>query len=99
MISGAFQPPVSRLTVAMVDRHCGAITYQANNDSAVARLHWLAIIGVSNCAAASSVADNAYTVSSALTATSRAARPGTSAMEICQLKPIGSKTTANQRPT
>ena len=29
---------------------------------------------------------------SAPTATSRAARPGTSAIEICQLKPIGAKT-------
>ena len=41
------------------------------------------------------VADNAYTVPSALTATSRAAMPGTSATLICQLKPIGSKTTAS----
>ena len=37
MITGIFQPPVSRLTAAMVDKHCGANTNQANNESAVAR--------------------------------------------------------------
>ena len=33
---GIFQPPVSRLTAAIVDKHCGANTNQANNESAVA---------------------------------------------------------------
>ena len=50
------------------------------------------MIGVSACAAASSsAADSAYTVASDDTATSRAAMPGISAMQICQLKPIGAK--------
>ena len=44
------------------------------------------------------VADSAYTVPRAPTATSRAARPGTSAIDICQLKPMGANTTASQAP-
>jgi len=40
----------------------------------------------------------AYTVPSALTATSRAASPGTSAIEICQLKPMGANRNSSPRP-
>src|SRR5882724_4634094 len=47
-----------------------------------------AITGLS-APATSFAPDMAYTVPSALTATSRAASPGTSAIEICQLKPMG----------
>src|ERR1700737_4578764 len=47
---------------------------------------------------ASPGADSAYTVPSAPTATSRAASPGTRAIDICQLKPIGANSTASQAP-
>ena len=51
------------------------------------------MIGVSAWIVASSLAaDSAYTVASDDTATSRAAMPGISAMQICQLKPIGANT-------
>ena len=33
-MTGIFQPPVSRLTAAIVDKHCGANTNQANRDNA-----------------------------------------------------------------
>src|SRR3954466_5157228 len=89
MISGYRHEFVSRFTTASVDRHCGAKTYQASNEQAVARLQVLAITGWSWPATSSPAADIAYTVPSAPTATSRAARPGTSAIEICQLKPSG----------
>ena len=53
-----------------------------------------------SCSATSSpAADIAYTVPSAPTATSRAARPGTSAIEICQLKPIGANTCCSAWPS
>src|SRR5690606_20319299 len=84
-----FQELVSRLITASVDRHCGANTYQASSDSAVASDHWLAMIGPGAVAMLSPLPDSAYTVPSADTATSRAAMPGISAMQICQLKPIG----------
>ncbi len=44
------------------------------------------------------MADSAYTVPSAPTATSRAAMPGTSAIEICQLKPMGAKMCCSAPP-
>ena len=47
MISGYRQELVSRLTTTSVDRHCGANTYHASSDSAVARLQVCAIIGTS----------------------------------------------------
>ena len=69
--------------------------YQASNDSAVASGQPSLMIGDNAAAAASSsVADSAYTVASEETATSRAARPGISAMHICQLKPRGAKNAA-----
>src|SRR5688500_10270569 len=99
MISGYRQELVSRLTTASVDRHCGAKMYQASRLQPVARVQVLAIRG-SSCADRSSPdADMAYTVPSAPTATSRAARPGTSAMEICQLKPMGANTFSSIAPS
>ena len=80
--------------------HCGANTYHTSSDSAVANDQLPAISGSSAPATASSPsAESAYTVPSALTATSRAAMPGTSAMLICQLKPIGAKTCSSARPS
>jgi hypothetical protein len=49
-------------------------------------------------AVSSPVADSAYTVPSAPTATSRAAMPGTSAMAICQLKPSGANSGSSAWP-
>src|SRR6185369_17710819 len=89
MINGYFHEFVSRLTTAIVERHCGANTYHTSSEHAVARLQLLAITGCSWPATSSPAADIAYTVPSAATATSRAASPGTSAIEICQLKPMG----------
>src|SRR5580692_1369132 len=98
MMMGYRQEFVSRLTVARVDRHCGANTYHASSDRAVGKLHDWAISGVSAPLTSLPVADRAYTVPKAPTATSRAARPGTSAIDICQLKPMGANTTASQAP-
>src|ERR1700690_3616497 len=95
---GYRQEFVSRLTVASVDRHCGANTYHASSDSAVGRLQECAISGVRALLTSLPVADSAYTVPSAPTATSRAASPGTSAIDICQLKPIGLNSTASHAP-
>jgi hypothetical protein len=53
------QPPVSRFTVAKVDRHCGANTYQASSDSAVGSDQLLAIRGDSACAVSAAVAESA----------------------------------------
>ncbi|MNN13637.1 hypothetical protein D3C81_1266750 [compost metagenome] len=78
--------------------HCGANTNHASSASAVASDHCAAIIGASCAAMASSLPDSAYTVASAPTATSRAARPGTSAMQICQLKPTGANTFCSAWP-
>src|SRR6202023_1032639 len=91
------QELVSRLTTASVDRHCGANTYQASSDRPVATLQPCAMTGLS-APATSLVPDMAYTVPSALTATSRAASPGTSAIEICQLKPMGANRNSSPRP-
>ena len=75
----------------------GANTYQTSNEMAVAGDQPAATAGSSAAAAWSALApaapDMAYTVLNELTATSRAARPGTSAMEICQLKPMGANST------
>src|SRR5260370_35974706 len=95
---GERQELVSRLTVARVDRHWGANTYHASRESAVGKLHEWAIKGVSAPLNSCPVADRAYTVPSAPTATSRAASPGTSAIDICQLKPMGANSTASQAP-
>ena len=95
---GIFQPPVSRFTVAMVDKHWGANTNHANNDSAVAKLHCCAMMGIKALALSLADADKAYTVAKELTATSLAAMPGTKAKLICQLKPIGSSIKAKPRP-
>jgi hypothetical protein len=85
--------------MASVEMHWGANTNQTSSDSAVASDQLLAISGPSCWAMASSpTADSAYTVPSAPTATSRAAMPGTSAMAICQLKPMGASTTSSQPP-
>src|ERR1700710_1300983 len=54
--------------------------------------------GDSASATSPPAADIEYTVPSAPTATSRAARPGTSAIEICQLKPIGANTCSSACP-
>src|ERR1700712_3615031 len=99
MIQTYFQLAVSRLTAASVEMHCGANTYQTSSDSAVANDHVCAINGCSWPATSSPVADSAYTVPSAPTATSRAAMPGTSAIEICQLKPMGAKMCSSPRPS
>ena len=88
---GIFQPPVSRLTAAIVDKHCGANTNQANKESAVAKDQLAEISGTRASAASALEVDKAYTVANELTTTSRAAMPGTSAILICQLKPIGEK--------
>src|SRR4051812_15634610 len=79
--------------------HCGANTYQASSDNAVASDQLCAMMGDNAPAVSLPVADRAYTVPSALTATSRAARPGTSAMLICQLKPMGASTSDNPCPS
>src|ERR1700723_139164 len=98
MMIGYRQEFVSRLTVASVERHCGANTYHASSDSAVGKLQDCVISGVKALLTSLPVADSAYTVPRAPTATSRAARPGTSAMDICQLKPMGLNSTASQAP-
>src|SRR5688572_5849879 len=73
--------------------------YQTSSDSPVAIDQPCAISGVSaTVAAASSAADSAYTVASEDTATSRAASPGMSAMQISQVNPTGANTTASARP-
>src|SRR4051812_49001952 len=82
-----------------VERHYGAKTYHARSENAVASVQLCAIIGVSWAATSSPVADTAYTVPKAPTATSRAASPGISAIEICQLKPIGARTISSVRPS
>ena len=92
MIAGIFQPPVSRLTAAIVERHCGAKTNHANKESAVANDQLVEISGIKASAASALELDKAYTVAKELTTTSRAAIPGTSAILICQLNPIGEKT-------
>src|ERR1017187_1442080 len=79
--------------------HCGAKTYQASSEYAVASDQPLAITGDSASATEFPAADIEYTVPSAPTATSRAARPGTSAIEICQLKPIGANTCCSTWPS
>ncbi len=79
--------------------HWGAYTYQASRDKAVASDHEPAISGPRVFATSSPEPASAYTVPSAPTATSRAAMPGTRAMQICQPKPIGSKITASARPS
>ena len=53
MTIGMVQPPVSRLTAASVARHCGANTYQASKDSAVARLQLCVISDARACAVVS----------------------------------------------
>src|ERR1700674_2728380 len=98
MMIGYRQELVSRLTVARVDKHWGANTYHASSESAVGKLHDWAINGVSAPLTSWPVADRAYTVPSAPTATSRAASPGTRAIDICQLKPMGANSTASQAP-
>src|SRR5678815_941055 len=98
MISGERQDLVSRFTTASVDRHCGANTYQASRLAPVARLQVLEITGSSAALRSSPAADIAYTVPSAATATSRAASPGTSAIAICQLKPMGANTYSSTAP-
>ena len=55
MITGIFQPPVSRFTAAMVDKHCGANTNQAKSESAVANDQPEEINGI-NASAASALA-------------------------------------------
>src|SRR5690242_6622433 len=79
--------------------HCGANTYQASSAKAVASDQPCAMTGVSVSATASPAADSEYTVPSAPTATSRAASPGTSAMEICQLKPMGANRCCKPLPS
>lgn len=59
MMMGIFHPPVSRLTVAMVERHWGANTNQANKDNAVAKLHVEEIKGTRALAASAPVLDKA----------------------------------------
>src|SRR6476661_4520157 len=98
MIQTYFQELVSRLTAASVEMHCGANTYQTSSDSAVASDQLCAISGCNWPATSSPVADSAYTVPSAPTATSRAASPGIRAIEICQLKPIGAKIISSALP-
>ena len=82
----------------MVEMHCGANTNHTSSDSAVASDQFCAISGASWLATSSPVADSAYTVPSAPTATSRAAMPGTRAMAICQLNPMGATSTSSRRP-
>src|ERR1700722_4554905 len=98
MMIGYRQELVSRLTVARVDKHCGANTYHASSDRAVGKLQDWEINGVNAPLTSFPVADRAYTVPSAPTATSRAASPGTNAIDICQLKPMGANSTASQAP-
>src|SRR2546423_15472381 len=79
--------------------HCGANTYHASSAKAVASDQPCAMTGVSVSATASRAADSEYAVPSAPTATSRAASPGTSAIEICQLKPIGANRCCSPWPS
>src|SRR5581483_3711807 len=88
MIAGHFQELVSRLTTPSVEAHWGAKTYQARNASAEASGQWVESV-VASAPVAPSPPPTAYTVPSAPTATSRAARPGISATLICQEKPMG----------
>ena len=90
VINGIFQPPVSRLIAAIVDKHCGANTNHAKSEYAVASDHCCAMMDDSAAPASSPAIE--YTVPSALTSTSRAANPEISATLICQLKPIGANT-------
>ena len=59
MMAGIFQPPVSRLTAAMVDKHCGAKTNQANSESAVAKDQPEDMSGISASAASALELDKA----------------------------------------
>src|SRR5476651_2509308 len=99
MMTGWRQPPVSRRVTDSVATHCGANTYQASRAHAVASDQVCEMSGDNCSATASPLADRAYTVPSAPTATSRAARPGTSAIEVCQLKPIGANTCCSAWPS
>ena len=56
---GIFQPPVSRFTAAMVDKHCGANTNQAKSESAVAKDQPEEINGMSASAASALELDKA----------------------------------------
>ena len=56
---GIFQPPVSRFTAAMVERHWGAKTNQANRERAVAKDHPEEIKGMSASAASALELDKA----------------------------------------
>src|SRR5271155_1864301 len=96
MMSGYRHELVSRLTVTSVERHCGANAYHASSDSAVARLQLPASTGRSAAPTPCPLIE--YTVPSAPTTTSRAASPGTSATQICQLKPSGANTVCSARP-
>ena len=59
---GIFQPPVSRLTAAIVERHWGAKTNQARSESAVANDQPEEISGIRASAASALELDKAYTV-------------------------------------
>ena len=59
MMMGIFQPPVSRLTAAIVERHWGAKTNQANKESAVANDQPEVINGINASAASALEVDNA----------------------------------------
>ena len=58
-MSGIFQPPVSRFTAAIVDKHWGAKTNHANSESAVANDHPAEINGMSASAASALELDKA----------------------------------------
>ena len=79
--------------------HCGAKTYQASRENAVARGQPAAITEVSCVATVLSADDMAQTVPSAATATYRVASPGTSVIEICQLNPIGATSEGSTCPS
>ena len=71
---------------------------KASSEYAVASDQPWAMTGDSASATLLSAADSEYTVPKAPTATSRAAMPGTSAMEICQLNPMDANTNCKAWP-
>ena len=99
-------PSESNLTSTLLDQDQRVLLLTAANSGSGTSTAALAVAsqlaamsGPRLCATSSPAADSEYTVPSAPTATSRAASPGTSAIEICQLKPIGANTCCRPAPS
>jgi hypothetical protein len=95
---GMAQPPVSRRTAASVDRHCGANT---TRPAATARWPGSSCWRSAAPAPGRVVAGGRQRIHRAQRTHRHLARrqPGTSAMLICQLKPMGSNTSASAWPS